>query len=120
MRWRNAIHGSGGVAVSRSWLYSGSPPISTISSFSDGGASAMSTFAILRVNDSLRRLPTSTATVWSMDSPGGVSQGAGSTPHGVYAERKGLLTLHAFVPEGAGTFHTRSACPCPTPVVRSP
>src|SRR5450631_1458094 len=49
--------------ASLSWLYSGKLPISTISSLSVGGARAISALASLRLNDSLRRLPTITATL---------------------------------------------------------
>src|SRR5438270_489359 len=48
--------------ASVSWLKSGSWPISTICMDSVGGASAMTALAILRLSDSLRRLPTKIAT----------------------------------------------------------
>ena len=49
--------------ASSSALQCGSWPISTISCFSDGGASAMSACAILRLRDCWRRLPTRTPMV---------------------------------------------------------
>src|SRR5262245_59098388 len=67
----------GGGSCSKSWLKSGRSPISTISSSSGDGAIATSAFAIFRLNDSLRRLPTMTATwrVVGMANPPGAWHG---------------------------------------------
>jgi len=67
---RNVVHAAGGVpASSRSWLYSGSSPSSTNSHCSDGGSTAAMAWAYLRVSDSLRRLPTRTATFLVIEPP---------------------------------------------------
>src|SRR5439155_6842104 len=60
--WRNVSHAAGGLS-SRSWLYSGSSPISTALICSAAGDMAISAFAILRFSEPLRRLPTRTATL---------------------------------------------------------
>ena len=57
---RNVVHSAGGVA-SRSSLNMGRLAILTISSDKDSGARAINAFAVFRLNDSLRRLPTITA-----------------------------------------------------------
>src|SRR5215472_18420767 len=57
----NATHEAGGFA-SMSWLKNVSSAISMISGSSVGGATLMNVLAILRLKDSLRRLPTTMAT----------------------------------------------------------
>src|SRR6185312_3106651 len=63
IRSRKLTQSAGGVA-SRSWLKNDNPPSVTTSSLSDDGASFVRALASLRENDSLRRLPTMTATLY--------------------------------------------------------
>src|SRR5688572_6781112 len=66
MRRRNSVHCEGGESLSRSSLYRGRSPIgisSNLVSAGDADAIAAATFLL---NESRRRLPTRTATVFDM------------------------------------------------------
>src|SRR5262249_16727168 len=55
--------------ISIAWFKNVSSAISTISGLSTGGATLMNVLAILRLKESLRRLPTTMATEYGMTIP---------------------------------------------------